>query len=63
MTNGDTGDLLWREILNSVSIEYGWVRNDTYLYVGATVAIVVVLLGILALRRTKARDSSGGSMA
>lgn len=26
MTNGDNGDALWREILHSVSTEYGWVR-------------------------------------
>ena len=26
MTNSDNGEALWREILNSVSVEYGWVK-------------------------------------
>jgi len=60
MTNGDNGDALWREILNGVSIEYGWVRNYTYLYVGIAVAIVVVLLGIVTLGRARARHRSVG---
>jgi CubicO group peptidase (beta-lactamase class C family) len=60
MTNVDEGELLWREILNSVSVEYGWVRDSTYLYVGAAAAIVIVLLGILTLRRRRARDKSDG---
>ena len=55
MTNGDNGDALWREILNSVSVEYGWVRDYTTLYVSATVAIALALIGILILRRTRAR--------
>jgi CubicO group peptidase (beta-lactamase class C family) len=58
MTNVDEGELLWREILNSVSVEYGWVRDSTYLYVGAAAAIVIVLLGTLSLRRKRARDRS-----
>jgi hypothetical protein len=58
MTNGDNGDRLWREILNSVSMESGWVRNNTYLYVGATPAVAFILLGSLALRRTRAADTS-----
>jgi len=32
LTNGDNGTGLWREILNSVSIEYGWVEDDTLLH-------------------------------
>jgi len=58
MTNGDNGDALWREILNSVSVEYGWVRNNTYLYVSITVAIIVLFLGILVLRKRRARVRS-----
>ena len=50
MTNGDNGDALWREILNGVSVEYGWVRDYTYLYVGATITIIAAMLGFLALR-------------
>ena len=51
MTNSDNGEALLREILNSVSIEYGWVRDYTYLYVGITVAITFALLGILLSRK------------
>ncbi|MDP2896023.1 MAG: serine hydrolase domain-containing protein [bacterium] len=29
MTNGDNGEALWEEILRSVSVEYGWVRDST----------------------------------
>jgi len=55
MTNGDNGEALMHEILNSVSIEYGWVRDYTYLYAGVTAAIVLALLGILLLRMTRRR--------
>ncbi len=53
MTNGDNGDALWREILNAVSVQYGWVRDYTYLYVGITAAIIVLTLVTLALRRKR----------
>jgi CubicO group peptidase (beta-lactamase class C family) len=56
MTNGDSGDALWREILHSVSIEYGWVRDYTYLYVSIAVAIVLVATGGLVLSRKRARE-------
>jgi CubicO group peptidase (beta-lactamase class C family) len=42
MTNGDNGDLLWHEILNSISAEYGWVSDRTLLYIGLVVACLVV---------------------
>jgi len=58
MTNSDNGNALWREILHSVSIEYGWVRDNTSLYVSTAVVIVFTLLGILVLRRTRARGRS-----
>lgn len=58
MTNSDNGDDLWREILNSVSVEYGWVKNYTLLFVSAATAVVVVLSGFLALRRTRIRSQS-----
>ncbi len=51
MTNADNGEELWREILRSVSIEYGWVPDYTYLYVSVTAAIALLLLGFLFLRR------------
>jgi CubicO group peptidase (beta-lactamase class C family) len=59
MTNSDSGDALWREILNSVSVEYGWVKDNTLLYVSATAAGVIVLLGFLALRKRRIKDQSG----
>jgi len=58
LTNVDEGELLWREILNSVSAEYGWVRDYTYLYVGATAVIVVALVGFLTLRKSRTRPTS-----
>lgn len=53
MTNSENGEALWGEILNSVSIEYGWLRNYTFLYVGATIGLVIAVLGFAALRRTR----------
>ena len=53
MTNGDSGDALWREILNCISVKYGLVRDFTYLYAGIALAIVLAILGILLLRRNK----------
>ena len=58
MTNGDNGAALWREILNGVSGEYGWLRDNTSLYVGITVVLVLALVGILFLRRRRARERS-----
>jgi CubicO group peptidase (beta-lactamase class C family) len=29
MTTGDNSEALWEEILRSVSVEYGWVRDST----------------------------------
>jgi len=46
LTNGDNGTAMWREILNSVSIEYGWVEDDTLLHAIAAVAILLALAGI-----------------
>lgn len=56
LTNGDNGQALWREILNSVSLEYDWVRDDTYLSVGIAAVIVIALLVILLLCRTRRRS-------
>jgi CubicO group peptidase (beta-lactamase class C family) len=53
MTNSDSGDALWREVLNAVSVEYEWVPDYTYFYVCAAVAIIAAMLGFLALRRRK----------
>jgi len=54
--DGDNGEAVMREILNSVSIECGWVRDYTYLYAGVTAAIVLALLGILLLRKVRRRS-------
>ncbi len=56
LTNGDNGDALWREILNSVSVEYGWTRNFTWLYIGATIVIISTVIGYFAIRRRKKRS-------
>ncbi|MEA3334556.1 MAG: serine hydrolase [Chloroflexota bacterium] len=50
LTNGDNGDALWREILNSVSIEYGWVgkiiaeKNVAWVWLLLTVGSLIVLI-------------------
>ena len=53
MTNSDSGEALWREILNSVSVEYGLVRDDTALYVSLTAVAVIALLAFMLLRRRR----------
>lgn len=57
VTNIDEGELLWREILNSVSVEYGWVRDYTYLYI-LIIPIIVTIGGAVYRRRLKARGDS-----
>ena len=42
MTNGDGGEALKDEVLKSVSVAYGWVRDDTNLYVSITAVILLV---------------------
>ena len=49
LTNGDNGKELTREILNSVSVEYGWVKNYTIWYAG--IALVFIVLLFLIRRR------------
>jgi hypothetical protein len=61
LTNGDNGTALRREILNSVSIEYDWVKNYTTLYASIAVAIVLALAGIMILRRARAHGKSEGT--
>ncbi len=57
MTNSDGGEALYREILNSISVEYGWLSNNTSIYVGSTVVILLVLAIILRLRGQRARKT------
>ena len=58
LTNGDSGDALWREILKSISVEYGWVRDYTYLSTGIAVAVILALAGIVILRRKRTQRKS-----
>ncbi len=53
MTNSDGGKALWREILNSVSVEYGWVKGNTSLYVSIAMTAVLTLSGFLFLRKRR----------
>jgi len=58
MTNGDNGDLLGREIINSVSREYGWFRDNTAIYLGSTIVVILMLLCILLYRRIKLKSNN-----
>jgi hypothetical protein len=53
MTNGDNGGALWREILNGVSLTYGWVRDYTLLYLSIVLGVVVSVVGLWLLRRRR----------
>jgi len=59
MANSDNGEALWHELLRSVSVEYGWLIDRTYLYSGVIIAAVLALLALLLLRRRRARGRSG----
>ena len=56
MTNGDNGEALFNEIKNSVSAEYGWIRDNTILYVGIAVFIVLAILGFLLFHGLRAKN-------
>ena len=58
MTNADSGDALWHEIVNSVSVEYGLVPDHTALYVGITAAVLIAVPVFLLLRRKRANKPS-----
>jgi len=55
MTNSEVGDALYNEILNSVTVEYGWVRDYTLLYVGIVFLLVFGMVGLLFLRKKSSR--------
>lgn len=57
LTNGDNGEALYREILNSVSFEYG-LRGTSYFYVGILVIGIFILTVVLILRKTKLHGKS-----
>jgi CubicO group peptidase (beta-lactamase class C family) len=58
MTNGDNGEALYDEIKRSISIEYGWVRDNTNLYIGIAIAVVVAFLGLMLLVWIRRRSRS-----
>jgi hypothetical protein len=49
MTISDNGEALYDEIKRSLSIEYGWVRDNTNLYIGIAIAVVVAFISLLFL--------------
>lgn len=51
MTNSDAGEALYNEILNSVSVEYGWIRDYTIFYTG--IAIILILGVVIFLFQRK----------
>ena len=53
MTNSDAGDALYNEILNSVTAEYGWVRDYTVLYIIVSATIIFGVVLILLLRKKR----------
>jgi CubicO group peptidase (beta-lactamase class C family) len=53
MTNSENGDELYREILNSVNNEYGWVRNNSALYLCLAVIVVGAVVMYLFRRRIR----------
>jgi len=59
MTNSDAGDALYNEILNSVTKEYGWVRDYSMLYTGIVVILMIGVVLFLIWRRKR----SGKDMA
>jgi CubicO group peptidase (beta-lactamase class C family) len=58
MTNSDNGEALYDEIKRSLSIEYGWVQDNTNLYIGIALAVVVVFSGLLLIRWIRGRRRS-----
>lgn len=57
MTNSDAGDALYREILNSVTVEYGWVRDYTLLYIGIAFLLFSGAAGFLIFRKMRTSRS------
>ena len=58
MTNGDNGDALGREIINSVSREYGWIRDNTAIYIGSIIMAILIMLCLLFYRRIKLKSKN-----
>lgn len=51
MTNSDNGDALYDEIKRSISVEYGLVADNTFLYIGFVLAGVVIFTACFFLIR------------
>jgi len=59
LTNGDGGEALWREILNGISVEYGWVQRNIGWYLGIALAILLLLgVAVLILLRIRSAGRS-----
>ena len=55
MTNGDNGEALYDEIKRSLSIEYGWVQDNTNLYIGIALVVVVFISALFLIRWNRRR--------
>lgn len=56
MTNSDAGEALYNEIVNSVSAEYGWIRNYTFYYMGITILLILGIVIFLFQRKKESRE-------
>ena len=53
MTNGHVGDGLWREILNSISAEYGLVQDLTLVYTAVVLGLGAAGVAVFVWRRRR----------
>jgi CubicO group peptidase (beta-lactamase class C family) len=58
LTNGDNGDKLWREILNGLTVQYGWVQDRTSWYVGIAVLMLLSLVSLIVIRKIRTKRAS-----
>ncbi len=57
MTNSESGDDLYNEILRSVNNEYGWLRDNTVLYSIITAILVIAVVAFFVLRRLRSGNN------
>ena len=56
MTNSDNGEALYDEIKRSLSIEYGWIQDNTNLYIIIALSVMVIIVaGIVLFRWARKR--------